>query len=252
VRTRRTIHWQLAGLALLIALLAILSRFFPMIDFLAAAQRRMAQWGPAGALCYPLLFAFCNVFLLPGGVVCVGAGFFFGLWWGFILVFAGNAIGAAISFALSRWLAGHWLKKRISRNRTLRALAPAVERDGWKIIVLSQLHPLFPTSLFNYVYGLTNIRFLTYMFWVSIGRAPGLFLYVYVGTLGQLGMNMVRGESHPKVVEFWIWGGALILMASLLLVFGRMASRAIQEAERASNLERSPAMSASAAHIITG
>jgi len=68
----------------------------------------------------------------------------------------------------------------------MEALEPAVAREGWKIILLSQLHPLFPTSLLNYLYGLTRIRFRTCMLWVAIGQAPGLFLYAYVGTLGQL------------------------------------------------------------------
>ena len=38
-----------------------------------------------------------------------------------------------------------------------------MERDGWKLILLSQLHPLFPSSLMNYLYGLTKIRFRTCM-----------------------------------------------------------------------------------------
>ena len=77
------------------------------------------------------------------------------------------------------------------------------EREGWKIIFLSQLNPLFPTSLLNYLYGLTAIRFRTCILWVAIGQAPGLFLYAYVGTLGQLGLNLVRGKSHPRVIEYW-------------------------------------------------
>ena len=93
------------------------------------------------------------------------------------------------------------------------ALEPAVEREGWKIILLSQLHPLFPTSLLNYLYGLTTIRFRTCILWVAIGQAPGLFLYAYIGTLGQLGLNLMRGKSHPRMVEYWIWGGGLVLSA---------------------------------------
>jgi hypothetical protein len=66
------------------------------------------------------------------------------------------------------------------------------------------------------------------MFWVSVGRAPGLFLYVYLGTLGQFGMNLVSGKTHPRVVEYWIWGGAFVLMALLLLVLSRIALGAME------------------------
>jgi uncharacterized membrane protein YdjX (TVP38/TMEM64 family) len=118
-------------------------------------------------------------------------------------------------------------------------LEPAVEREGWKIIVLSQLHPLFPTSLINYFYGLTRIPFRTYMLWVSIGRTPGLFLYVYLGTLGQLGLNLVRGKSHPRIVEYWTWGGAFVVSALLLIVLSRIATRTVQNAQRATYAKKS-------------
>src|SRR5438128_5306134 len=226
-KIRRAIYWQFGGLVIAVALISALSRFFPIVDFVEAAQKRVMNWGTWGAICYPLLFAACNILLLPGGVLAVGGGFFFGLWWGFLIVFAGNVLGAAISFGLSRWVARRWFRRRLSRNATLRALEPALERESWKIILLSQLHPLFPTSLLNYFYGLTRIRFRTYMLWASIGRMPGLFLYAYVGTLGQLGLRMMRGKSQPHIIEYCMWGGAFLTTAFLLLVLGRIASRVV-------------------------
>jgi uncharacterized membrane protein YdjX (TVP38/TMEM64 family) len=103
-----------------------------------------------------------------------------------------------------------------------------VEQESWKIILLSQLHPLFPTSLLNYFYGLTRIRFATYMFWASIGRIPGLFLYAYIGTLGQLAVRIMQHKNYPRVIEYWIWGGAFVTTALLVIVLGRVAYRAIQ------------------------
>jgi len=176
LRVRRSFYWQVAVLVLAIALVFALSRFFPVVDFIQALQKRVMSLGAWAAICYPLLFAICNILLLPGGILAVGGGFFFGLWWGFLIVFVGNIVGTAISFTLSRSIARRWFQQKLSTNPTLRAFGPAVERESWKIILLSQLHPLFPTSLLNYFYGLTSIRFGLYMLWASIGRIPGLFL----------------------------------------------------------------------------
>ena len=234
-KVRRAIYCQLAALVIAVALISLLSRYFPVVDFIETLQQRVMNWGAWSAICYPLLFAVCNIFLLPGGVLAVGGGFFFGLWWGFLIVFAGNVFAAAISFALSRWVAAQPFRHKLSQNPTLRVLGPAVERESWKIILLSQLHPLFPTSLLNYVYGLTRIRFGTYMLWSSIGRIPGLFLYVYVGTLGQLGLRLMRGRSQPRMIEYWTWGGAFVTSGLLLIVLGRIAYRAIQTSHNSSN-----------------
>src|SRR5262249_41332536 len=224
----RVILWQAAAIVCGIALAVALSRFFPVVSFIAAFQERVMSWGAWAGICYPLLFAACSILLLPGGILAVGGGFFFGLSWGFLIVLAGNIIATTISFALSRFVARRWFRRKLSRNPTLKALGRVVERESWKIILLSQLHPLFPTSLLNYFYGVTRIRFSKYMLWATIGRVPGLFLYCYVGTLGQLAVRIMRGRSYPRMIEYWIWGGAFITTVLLLVVLGRIAYRVIQ------------------------
>jgi len=240
LETRRAFYLQLATVGAAIGLFLLLSRTFHLVEFIVQAQEGVMRWGRWSGVCYPFLFALCNVLLLPGGIVCVGSGFFFGLWWGFFLILVGNSIGAAVAFALSRWVGQEWFRRKLSRHATWRVLEPAVEREGWKIILLTQLHPLFPTSLINYFYGLTRIPFWTYMLWVSIGRAPGLFLYVYLGTIGQFGLNLARGKTHPRAVEYWIWGGAFVVTALLLLVLSRIAVRAMQKSHAQSELEARP------------
>lgn len=237
VQIRRAIILQLSGLLVVGLILFFLSRLFPVVDILADVQQHVMRWGAWSAIWYPVLYACCNVLLLPGGVLSVGAGFFFGLWWGFLIALVGNVGGAAISFFISRSLGRQWLKRKLLRNQTLVALEPAIEKEGWKIILLSQLHPLFPTSLLNYLYGLTRIRFRTCMLWVAIGQAPGLFLYSYLGTLGQLGLNLARGKSHPRVIEYWVWLGGFASAAIILVLLGRIALRLLQHVQREHNKE---------------
>ena len=90
LKTRSAAYVQLAGFIIALGLLFVLARFFPIVDLIGAAQQRMMHWGVWGGLCYPFLFALCNILLLPGGILCVGGGFFFGLWWGFTIVFVGK------------------------------------------------------------------------------------------------------------------------------------------------------------------
>jgi uncharacterized membrane protein YdjX (TVP38/TMEM64 family) len=231
-KVSRAICWQVGALIIAVVLAIVLSRYLPIVSFIETSQQRVMSWGAWGAVWYPLLFAACNILLLPGGILAVGGGFFFGLWWGFLIVLVGNLVATAISFALSRWIARRWFQQKLSRNPTLRTLGPAVERESWKIILLSQLHPLFPTSLLNYFYGITRISFGSYMLWATIGRAPGLFLYVYAGTLGQFAVRIMRGKSYPRMIEYWIWGGAFITTALLLVVLGRLAYTAIQTSHK--------------------
>ncbi len=239
VPVRRALLIQATGLVTVGLVWLVLSRFLPIVDWISAVQEHVMKWGVWSAIWYPLLYACCNVLLLPGGVLSIGGGFFFGLWWGFLISLVGNVSGAAISFFISRWFGKRWLEPRLKRNATIEALQPAVEREGWKIILLSQLHPLFPTSLLNYLYGLTRIGFRTCMLWVAIGQAPGLFLYAYIGTLGQLGLRLARGQTHPRAIEYVLWGGGLLLSFVILTLLGRIALRLLKEAEEKAATEQS-------------
>ena len=69
------------------------------------------------------------------------------------------------------------------------------------------------------------------MFWTTVGRAPGLFLYTYLGTLGQLGLNLALGKTHPRVVEYWMWGGAFVVTALLFVLLTRVALNVVRESQ---------------------
>src|SRR4029434_10717801 len=101
-RVRRAVYIQVGGLALIGVLLFLASRFFPVADWIAQVQQKVMHLGAWSAIWYPLLYAGCNVLLLPGGLLSIGGGFFFGLWWGFLIVLIGNVTCGAMAFLLRR------------------------------------------------------------------------------------------------------------------------------------------------------
>ncbi len=232
---RRAFIWQGIGLVFAAIFVAWVVRTFPVLDYITSAQQRLGQMQFWGAVLYPLLYGVCNVLLLPAGVLAIGSGLFYGLWWGFFMNLAGNVGGAAVAFWLSRKLGRQWIEQRFFRKKKWAALDEAIGRDGWKIIFLSQVHPLFPTSLLNYLYGVTRIRFGTCMLWVALGQAPGLFLYAYLGTLAQLGLKVWRGENHPHISEYGLWMGGLLVTVVITTALARLALRLLAEAEDAAN-----------------
>lgn len=226
---RSAFLWQLGGLAIGGAILWGLTRWFPVVEYLNRAQQAVSQMEVWGGVLYPLLYAACNIFLLPGGVLAMGSGLFFGLWWGTAINLVGNVLGAAIAFGLGRLIGRRWLVARLLAQPRWAALDRSIERHGWKIIFLTQLHPLFPTSLLNYLYGVTRMRFGPCLLWIFLGQAPGLFLYAYLGTLTQHGLRLLQGRSHPLPHEYVIWLGGLIVAVVVTTLLGRVALRILAE-----------------------
>jgi uncharacterized membrane protein YdjX (TVP38/TMEM64 family) len=230
-KIKRAFHLQVLTIAAAALIAAWLVHRYPVLDYITRMQRTIGSMEVWGGVLYPLLYAACNVLLLPGGVVAVGSGLFFGLWWGFLFNMLGNVGAAAIAFGISRALGRQWIERRFFRERKWAALDELIARDGWKIIFLSQVHPLFPSSLLNYLYGVTRIRFGTCILWIALGQAPGLFLYAYLGTMAQYGLRILRGRTHPLAHEYFVWIGGLVLTLAVTIALGRMALRLLAEAE---------------------
>lgn len=207
---------------------ALLLRNTGLLDALASERGRIEEMGITAVVLYPLVYAACNILLLPAGILSMLGGFFFGLWWGFAVVLAGNLLGAAVALLVGRYLIRRWIEPRIHSNPKLHAIDLAIEREGWKVIILSQVHPLFPTSLLNYLYGISRVKFWPCMGWIAIGQTPGLFLYAYFGTLGQYGLDLLLGRRRPASLEVVWWSSGLLLTFLVAWLLGRMALRAMR------------------------
>ena len=149
-----------------------------------------------------------------------------------LAVFVNWAHALAVAFWVGQRLGRRFVREKILCDDRWAALDRAIARRGPRIIFFSQLNPLFPTSLFNYLYGITKVGFWQCMKWVALGRLPGIFLYCYFGTLGQLGIRIMRGESAPGPVDYILWGGGLVLTIVVAAVLGQTATKVIEEYRR--------------------
>jgi uncharacterized membrane protein YdjX (TVP38/TMEM64 family) len=222
---------QISGLVLAALTIFILASHYPVLDWLAIAQKSIERLGFWGGIVYPFAYAICNLLLLPGGVLSVSAGFFFGLWWGFFLILFGSLVSGALAFLIARKLGRKRIERVLSNSPRLRLLDRALERHGWKIVVLSQLNPLAPTSLLNYVYGLSRVRLSRCLLWIAIGQTPGRFLYAFIGTLGQYGIETARGTRRPFPHDYFVWGGGFVVTVLTIWLLGRLAKRILNEIE---------------------
>ena len=223
---------QIALALFIVVALVCLAQSAPFLGAVEETENVVRRWGALSIVVYPLLVMAATVLFLPGGVLSLGGGFFFGLWWGTALVLLGNLLGAAVAFWVGQRLGRRFVREKILCDDRWAALDRAIARRGPRIIFFSQLNPLFPTSLFNYLYGITKVGFWECMKWVALGRLPGIFLYCYFGTLGQLGIRILRGESVPGPMDYILWGGGLVLTIVVAAVLGQTASKVIEEYRR--------------------
>ncbi len=156
---------------------------------LQSALEKIAELGIWGPVLFILIYIVATVFLIPGSVLTLGAGAVFGVAKGSIVVSVAATLGATAAFLVGRYLARDWVTKKISGNETFTSIDKAVADEGWKIVGLTRLSPVFPFTLLNYAFGLTRVSLRDYFFASWIGMMPGTVSYVYLGALANAGIQ---------------------------------------------------------------
>ena len=205
-------------------------RTLPLADGLAVFNEAVQKLGPAGLLVYALAYALATVFLLPGSLLTLAAGAAFGILPGFASVLLGATLGLALAFLVSRHLARRRVEDWIQSKPRFAAVDRAVAKEGWKIVFLTRLSPIFPFNFQNYAYGLTRIPFWHYTLASMVGILPGTFLYVYLGSVGRSGLEAAAGGERVETLRLVLQIVGLLATALVTFYITRIATKALKEA----------------------
>src|SRR5258708_7852131 len=179
-------------------------------DLLKSALDWIGKLGPWGPAIFVGLYVVATVLFVPGSVLTLGAGAVFGVALGSVCVSVSATLGATAAFLVGRYLARDAIARKIEKNEKFATIDRAVANEGWKIVFLTRLSPVFPFTLLNYAFGLTRVRLSHYVLASWIGMMPGTVMYVYLGSL----VNVGAGHRQRTVGEWVLYGvGLLATMA---------------------------------------
>ncbi len=218
--SKRWILW----VVILIAVFAGL-KFLPIKEWLDLLEQWIQSLGIWGPIVFIAIYILATVLLLPGAAMTPLAGLLFGLAPGTLYVVIGSNIGASIAFVIGRYFARDAIAKKTAENEKFEAIDRAVGGEGWKIVGLTRLSPVFPFVLLNYAYGLTSVKWHHFSLASLIGMLPGTVLYVYFGSLGRLAAG--SGDTSTGKIALTIVG--LIATVLVTVVITKSAKKALNE-----------------------
>jgi uncharacterized membrane protein YdjX (TVP38/TMEM64 family) len=187
---------RLIVIALLVACVVAAFIWLPVGDLLQQVQIQVRALGVWGPVLFIAAYVLACVLFVPGSALTLGAGALFGVVWGTVWVSIASTLGATASFLIGRHAARDFVKSRLAGRSGFAAVDAAVAREGWKIVLLTRLSPVFPFTLLNYAYGLTGVSLRAYVAASWLGMLPGTVLYVYLGSLGRLSGPAGRTTSQ--------------------------------------------------------
>jgi pyruvate/2-oxoglutarate dehydrogenase complex dihydrolipoamide dehydrogenase (E3) component/uncharacterized membrane protein YdjX (TVP38/TMEM64 family) len=207
--------------------------FLPVRQWFMDFDSYVKSLGAVGPFVVVLVYVICTVLFIPGSFITVGAGTLFGLKTGFAVVVLGANLGALCSFLLART----FLREKVARwadgNPKFRSLDQAIGQQGFKMVLLTRLSPVFPFVLLNYFLGLTAVRTPAYVLANLLGMLPATFLFVYIGAAARdaiAGQMDAAAGFYQQILKYI----GLLATVAVVVIVTRIARKALREAEQAS------------------
>ena len=194
-------------LAAFIVTAIVAVRFTPVFDFLTAEG--LGKFLDAAGFWAPLIFMViyaAGVCLFLPGTLLTGLGAaIFGAYWGFVYVWLGAMVGAAMAFWIGRTLGREFAASLIGNK--LKKYDDAIERNGFATVLYLRL-VYFPFTPMNFGMGLTKVHFRDYLFGTGLGIIVGTFIITFfIGTLkeiwgsGNLSLIHISEPTRPRLVS---------------------------------------------------
>ncbi len=221
------------GIVALLAIIVIARQFVGLQQILKLCDDCVEQvhaLGWIGPVVFGALYIPACVFFLPGSVLTLIGGFLFGVVTGTITVSLGSTLGATVACVIGRYFARDWVSRKIEGNKTFSAIDEGVAEEGWKIVGLTRLSPVFPFSLLNYAFGLTRVSIPQYIVASWVGMLPGTLMYVYVGSLaGSLAELGASGEAEKGPLQWALYVVGLLATVAVTVYITRIARSALNK-----------------------
>ncbi|KAK9289136.1 hypothetical protein L1049_017609 [Liquidambar formosana] len=196
-------------------------------DFLLWIEQDLGPWGP---LVLAVAYIPLTVLAVPASVLTLGGGYLFGLPVGFVADSIGATVGAAAAFLLGRTIGRSYVISKLKDYPRFRAVAIAIQRSGFKIVLLLRLVPLLPFNMLNYLLSVTPVPIGEYMLASWLGMMPITFALVYVGTTLKDLSDVTHGWSEFSTRRWAFLISGLMVSVVLMICVTKVAKAALEKA----------------------
>jgi uncharacterized membrane protein YdjX (TVP38/TMEM64 family) len=210
---------RIGAVIVLVLVFAALYFFFPVRQLLDDFIVWVQGLGVWGGVVFGLVYVLAAVLFVPGSVITLAAGFTFGVVWGTVIVSLSSTLGAALAFLIGRFLAQDWVAEKVEDYPRFHALYRAIDKEGFKTVMLARLVPIFPFGLLNYGFSVTRVPFWKYVLASWIGMFPATVMYVYFGSAAGSLARVLAGEVErtPMQNALFIVGGIAAVLVTVFL-----------------------------------
>jgi len=214
-------------LVLVVAALVGAAFLLPIKDWTTGLAEWARGTGALGVAVFAVAYIVSTALGLPGSILTLAAGFAYGPVWGLVIASPASVAGATCAFLLGRTLLHDWAVRRVGQSQRLEAIDAAVARQGFTLVFLLRLSPVFPFNVLNYALSLTRVRLSTYVAASFLGMLPGTAMYVYLGSLAPAAAELSAAGQGGGGTRTALYAAGLAATVAVAVIGTRAARRAL-------------------------
>lgn len=121
------------------------------------------------------------VFFIPGEFIQIAGGYIFGTFLGGLISLIGITLGSIMAYFISNRY-GKPLVEKLMLNRKIKFFRKILNAGSKKVVVfVFYLIPGIPKDALAYICGVSNISFMDFLIYSTLGRIPGIFISSFFG-----------------------------------------------------------------------
>lgn len=146
---------------------------------LAEYLRSFGSWSILVTVLLFIIMTFTIVF--PFMILSGAAGIMYGLFWGVMISWVGEVIGAVVMFVFSRYFFRVLIESWIKKSAYLKQVDDYSAKNGFKALLIARLLPLAPSGIITAVASISRISFGDFFLATLIGKLPPVVIKVLLG-----------------------------------------------------------------------
>ncbi len=206
-----------AGILLVFTLVwvALATELHPDPAWFGYLERWLLGMGAGAYLAFFLLFVVLAMLPLPTTFWILLGGALFGPVAGALLSLLAATLAAVLAFWLGRTWLQPWIEPRLGPRG--QRLCADVEAEGWRVVALTRLVPVFPFAPTNYALGLVRLSLPVFAATTLVALVPSLFAYAWLGHASRVLVNGAGDRVQLGLIT--------VAVLALLLLLPRLVRR---------------------------
>jgi uncharacterized membrane protein YdjX (TVP38/TMEM64 family) len=121
------------------------------------------------------------VFFIPGEFIQIAGGYIFGAFLGGLISLIGITFGSIMAYFIANRY-GKPIVEKLMLNRKIKLFKKILKAGSKKVVVfVFYLIPGIPKDALAYICGVSNICFMDFLIYSTLGRIPGIFISTFFG-----------------------------------------------------------------------